>query len=449
MRQHYKIICFSSILSLLSACNSSGVTSSTNTQAIFSLPTTSTTALQRPAAPLAATATAASQVTEANTTNYFQLSLSAAMSSDATVSYQTKDGTAVAGVDYSASSGTATIPAGDTSVLIGVAILADTVAESSETFSLLVSNPTGGIFSTGVTELTATHTILDDDASSANPIDITDSILTNISANCADYINSYQSSVSDIQRSISFQGSLTIALSGEKCSFTTNQIPNHDFNDATAAFASEVSEQASETYTVSSSPAATNSTALSLLYDNALFLNGVKLDLLSAGCYNVGDERSGCFDMNQPWRFDPMSPLNNFGVDNHNAHPQNSGQYHYHGSPKALFYTDTVVVSPVIGFAADGFPVYGPYFDDNGTTRKATSSYQLKQGSRVAVNGSNPGGSYDGTYTDDYKYSSGSGDLDACNGMTKNGSYGYYVTDSYPWVMGCFTGTPDDSFKKI
>jgi hypothetical protein len=195
----------------------------------------------------------------------------------------------------------------------------------------VVRNPTGGVFADGVTELTATHTILDDDASSAGPIDITDKILTSSSANCNDYINSYQSSVSDIQRSIRYQGSLTIAISSEKCSFTTNQIPNHDFNDATAAFADNVSEQESETYTVISSPTAANTTtALDLIYDNALFLNGVKLDLLSAGCYNVGDERSGCFDINQAWRFDPMSPLNNFGVDSHNAHPQPGGAYHYH-----------------------------------------------------------------------------------------------------------------------
>jgi hypothetical protein len=352
-------------------------------------------------------------------------------------------------VDYSASSGTATIPAGDTSVLIGVPILADTLAESSETFSLVVSNPTGGIFATGITELTATHTILDDDASSANPIDITDKILTSSSANCNDYINSYQSSVSDITKSISYQGSLTIALSGTKCSFTTNQIPNHDFNDASASFASDVSEQASETYTVTSSPTAANTTtALSLTYDNALFLNGVKLDLLSAACSGIGNEKDGCTDINQPFRFDPMSPLNFFGVDEHNAHPQPGGAYHYHGSPVALFYTDTAIVSPVIGFAADGFPVYGSYFDDNGTIRKATSSYQLKQGSRVAVDGVDPGGSYDGQFVDDYEYSNGAGDLDACNGMTQNGSYGYYVTDSYPWVMGCFTGTPDDTFRK-
>ena len=39
-----------------------------------------------------------------------------------------------------------------------------------------------------------------------------------------------------------------------------------------------------------------------------------------------------------------------------------SGSYHYHCDPNALF--DDVPVgegSPVIGFAADGFPIYGSY----------------------------------------------------------------------------------------
>ena len=28
------------------------------------------------------------------------------------------------------------------------------------------------------------------------------------------------------------------------------------------------------------------------------------------------------------------------------------------------------------------------------------------------------------------------------------GFYGYYLSDGYPWVLACFTGTPDESFRK-
>lgn len=58
------------------------------------------------------------------------------------------------------------------------------------------------------------------------------------------------------------------------------------------------------------------------------------------------------------------------------------------------------------------------------------------------------GGSYDSRYVADYEFA-GTGDLDECNGMSLNGQYGYYVTDSYPWVLACFSGTPDASFSKF
>jgi len=107
----------------------------------------------------------------------------------------------------------------------------------------------------------------------------------------------------------------------------------------------------------------------------------------------------------------------------------------------------TAGVSPVIGFAADGFPIHGSWFFDEAskTIRKAVSGYTLRQGTRNSNPG--PGGTYNGWYIDDYEFTN-AGDLDACNGMTVDGQYGYYVTDSYPWVLGCLAGTPDASFDK-
>ncbi len=95
--------------------------------------------------------------------NYFLLELSAPLESDASVTYQTQNGSAIAKQDYIATSGIATIPAGQTSVAIAVEIIADNIAENNETFSLLISNPQGGIFPVGVDNIIATHTILDDD----------------------------------------------------------------------------------------------------------------------------------------------------------------------------------------------------------------------------------------------------------------------------------------------
>lgn len=289
----------------------------------------------------------------------------------------------------------------------------------------------------------------DDDVPTTGPVDITNILLTATSGDCADYANTYQATARDINRSLTLAGTLTVSVTGTHCVFSSNAIPNHDFNDGARSFVNATSAQSS-TYQVPRSPAAaTAPTALSLRTDNAVFLNGVKLDLLAAGCFGVGDGKIGCFGMNSPFRYDPMSLAADFGTDSHNAHTQPDGTYHYHGDPNALFADDPATPSPVIGFAADGFPIHGTYMRDGTTVRKARSSYALKSGARTARSGINPGGTFDGTFVDDYEYVAGSGDLDECNGMVVDGSYRYFVTDSYPWVLGCFRGTPDPSFNKM
>lgn len=305
----------------------------------------------------------------------------------------------------------------------------------------------------------------DQTPASGGAVDITSALFTNLDASCASYANAYFSSVKDVQNGLSFDGDLTITVVGDQCVFETNAIPNHDFNDG-GNFATPVSAQSAR-YEIPVTPvAAANVTPLEM-GDDAIFLNGVKLDLLAAACYDVGSEplgreKIGCGpdQMDNPWRYDPMSSLNEFGTDNNNAHTQPDGTYHYHGNPMAMFVADCetgATVSPVIGFAADGFPIYGSCFDDNGTVRQATSSYLFKEGgsARQVVatyttpasgQGAVASGNYDGQFRGDYEYMAGAGDLDACNGMTVDGQYGYYVTDAYPWVLGCYTGTPDESF---
>jgi len=280
-----------------------------------------------------------------------------------------------------------------------------------------------------------------------DPIDLTNAILVNRSANCADYAASYESQVLDVNNNRSFSGSLQIDVGDNSCTFTTNAIPNHDLNDGDASFPNDVAAQNVQ-YVVSVTPAiADASTPLSLTMDNAILLNGVKVDILAAGCFGVGDGRVGCNNPEQPWRFDPLFAANGFRVDSHNAHTQPDGTYHYHGVPNALFHDSPTMVSAVVGFAADGFPIFGSYFDDAGVVRKARSSYRLKTVDRPTGDG-NPGGTPDGAYRDDYEHIDGLGDLDECNGMIVNGDYGYYMTDEYPYVLGCFSGTPDSSFFK-
>lgn len=329
--------------------------------------------------------------------------------------------------------------------------------EGSYTITLIVNDGT-----TDSEKVTTIITAIDQIASTT---DITDIALTSQAGSCADYVGEYASNVSDIKRNMTFNGSIHITVNGSKCSLSVNEIPNHDFNDQSASFATNVSSQ-SGSYQVDVTPQMENDvTEVTLGTRNAIFLNGVMVDLLAAACYDVGNEplgqeKVGCGpdQINNPWRYDPMSNLNSFGTDQHNAHTQPDGTYHYHGNPLALFDTEcesNAQESPVIGFAADGYPIFGPCINVNGAVREANSSFTLKSGTRQSINGyttpvSGTGdinsNTYDGQFRGDYEYTAGAGDLDECNGMTVNGQYGYYITNAFPWVLNCFKGTPDASF---
>ena len=325
--------------------------------------------------------------------------------------------------------------------------LYNVVTDLSENNNLIANGIEG--YESIIEELTAYGAIIRNETS-LPPItddaeDITNAIFTNTNANCEAYVKSYTSVATDINNGTVFNGDLTITVEGDQCVFSTNAIPNHDFNDGDNDFANPVAAQ-NDVYTISASPEfAENTSNLLLTQDNALMLNGVKVDLLAAACFGVGDEKIGCNDIDQPWRFDPVFSGNTFAVDSHNAHTQPDGTYHYHGKPNALF--DESSVSTIVGFAADGFPIFSSYINDAGTVRKSLSSFRLKSGTRPAGEGE-PGGTYDGTYRDDYEYVEGVGDLDECNGMTLNGVYGYYITDDFPYILSCFKGTPDASFLK-
>lgn len=94
----------------------------------------------------------------------FTVSLSSASANSVTVNYATANGTATAGSDYTAKSGTLTFAAGETSKTVTVNILGDTVVESDETFSLLLSGASNATIGTG----TGTATLVNDDTAPSN-----------------------------------------------------------------------------------------------------------------------------------------------------------------------------------------------------------------------------------------------------------------------------------------
>jgi hypothetical protein len=162
---------------------------------------------------------------------------------------------------------------------------------------------------------------------------------------------------------------------------------------------------------------------------------------------------------------DGMS-YNNQGIWNQNAyifegvsfdnclgHPAPNGEYHNHINPKCVYDpTDSLNHSPIIGYAFDGFPIYGAYAyaNTNGTggIKRMKSSFTTTTTS-TRVNGPNVSTTYPvGCYLEDYVFSSGLGDLDIHNGrfcVTPEypaGIYAYFVTINgslnpvYPYVIG-------------
>lgn len=162
------------------------------------------------------------------------------------------------------------------------------------------------------------------------------------------------------------------------------------------------------------------------------------------------------------------------------GHPNQSGEYHTHVSPACLYdITDSTKASPLIGYAFDGYPIYGGYghsnpTDTNAPIKRLKSSYRLrnitarttlpdgtilppsKYGPPIDTNtvslnplNNNPVAAPLGAYMEDYECVAGYGDLDIHNGrfcVTKEypkGIYAYFTT--LDWVTDHY-GT---SFKPV
>ena len=87
----------------------------------------------------------------------FAVTLAPAAPGAVSVDWATSDGTAKAGLDYTAASGTLVFASGETSKTVRVAVLADEEAEGAETMGLTLSNASGA----GLADAAATGTVSD------------------------------------------------------------------------------------------------------------------------------------------------------------------------------------------------------------------------------------------------------------------------------------------------
>ena len=131
------------------------------------------------------------------------------------------------------------------------------------------------------------------------------------------------------------------------------------------------------------------------------------------------------------------------------GHSAGSGGYHYHYDANCIYWEpgmgedmedyDLSMIpadthSPIVGWAFDGYPIYGMngYDAGDGSIRAITSSYAIER----TQDGGDQG--YNGI--DDWNYVDGSGDLDECNG--RFGPTPEYPEGIYHYVSTPFSGLP-------
>ena len=231
---------------------------------------------------------------------------------------------------------------------------------------------------------------------------------------------------------------------------TANGLPNH----ATGEFPNRnnpnsISEQ-SYSFSLPVSPTRNRGyTKYNVPQSFGIAINGVPFDPYAAEWW--GGQRNG------DWQYNALGGGVNLGLDDNFAHVQPSGAYHYHGLPEGLIDTlPTTRHSPLIGWSGDGFPIYlnrgyKKATDSASGLKTLRSSYVVRSGIRP----SGPGGKYDGTYEEDFRYRKGAGNLDRANGRFQvtpeypDGTYCYILTADWPVIPRRFVADIASDFVKI
>ena len=305
----------------------------------------------------------------------------------------------------------------------------------------------------------------------------TDPLATNYDSNAKKDDNSCEYCTSDqvldgtrgeCNQTLSFNSLYNENIQGNNRVINANSIPNHDvglFGPVMGSLNPNAISPQNESYTIPLNPIeaneftsllGTSGTDLGPQYSFGILFNGVELDPVAAEPFP--HEGMNSSNANWVWNLEALNV--NLGVDCNNAHVQPNGKYHYHGTPTS--YLNSLNASSttmtLIGYAADGFPVYYKYAyslanNSGSDITIMTSSYRLKSGNRPGDGVSAPCDSYNGVYSNDYEYINGLGTLDEANGRNgvtpeyPNGTYYYVITDEFPSIPRCLRGTPSQDFK--
>jgi len=251
------------------------------------------------------------------------------------------------------------------------------------------------------------------------------------------------------------QCDLSFTIDSGNITISTNGLPNHDFESRPGCCSSEQTT----TYTIPVNPTNDTDCFPSVSTDGctmapergavAFAVNGVPI-------YGPEDGPGGDAVASQEGAYEEDRQHIWLGICH--GHNGPGGIYHYHADSNCVHWhpednqtwndysidssRNISKHSKIVGFAFDGYPIYGFIgWDEDGDVKEMTSSYKLKDG----ANG------YNGI--EDYEYVTGLGDLDSCNGHFgvtpefPNGTYHYHTTwengeggIGFPYFINCYRG---------
>jgi YHYH protein len=238
---------------------------------------------------------------------------------------------------------------------------------------------------------------------------------------------------------------LTMIVSGDTRTMYSQSMPAYHPTDPDYSYVAPPTAQ-KLTFRVTTKPRlAPHLTELVTGYTLGVHLDSVTLETATANYYG---------QFLGPWNEVP-GKMDRYGAHTHPIFTDVSeGDYHYH-RPTDEWESSSSRHSPIVGWAADGFPVYLRYGyaepSSPGSVKYLLSSFRVRSGDRPSGS-SSPGGKYDGTYVADYEYVPGLGDLDQSNGRLcvtpefPDGIYAYFLTDQWPWIPHWLRGAPDRTF---
>jgi len=282
-----------------------------------------------------------------------------------------------------------------------------------------------------------------------------------------------------------FQCEVSFSEQNNKMVMESNGIPNHDFLSTLGCCADEMDYTAYITMNpvndTNGGHSSTNCPAAAGRWECAPDRGAVAIGVNGVPIYGPEEGPGGdAVALHFDYFNEDRQPIELGWCAGHSAGPNG---YHYHYDANCIYWEpengedmsdyDMSKIpsnqhSPIVGWAFDGFPIYGMYgYDDDGQTiRTISSSYAIER----TQDGGDQG--YNGI--DDWNYVDGIGDLDECNGRFgptpefPEGIYHYVstpisgsptsVTDAngntvgmigFPYFLICYHGVADVSGQSL